>query len=109
MARQLVDSQKITSTGLTNPTITTIPADGVEFKNTGKEIIYLNAPTSADITIVTDATVADGLDINDRTINMSLDDEVYITDLDKRYYNTADGTVMIDSTETDTEVAIFTK
>lgn len=109
MARAMVDVQKIVSTGLINPSVTTIPADGVEFKNTGNEIIYINAPSAADITIITDATVADGLEINDRTISLSAGDEMYITGLDKRYYNNTDGTVYINSTVTDTEVAIFTK
>lgn len=107
MAREMVDVQKVDSNGVTNPEYTTIGADGVEFSNSGTEIIIIKAPTAADITFITDATVEGGLKIEDKEVSLSGDDEYFISNLSRRYFNTVDGTVQIDSTETDTEIAII--
>ncbi|MFW5981478.1 MAG: hypothetical protein ACOCRU_02755 [bacterium] len=107
MAREMVDTQRIDSNGITNPTYTTIGADGVEFANTGTEIVIIKAPTAADITFVTDATVDGGLSIEDKEVSLSADDEYMISNLSKKYFNTIDGTVMINSSETDTEIIIL--
>jgi len=107
MARAMVDVQKVDATGVTNPTYTVIGVDGVEFANTGREIVIINAPTAADLTFITDATVGEGLAIDDRTVSLGAGDEFMIANLSKKYYNTVDGTVMIDSSETDTEIAVI--
>lgn len=106
MARIMLDVQKVGSSGLTNPTYTAMTADGVEFANTGTELVIIKTPTAADVTFITDATV-DGLAIDDKTVSLSLDDEYMITGLSKQYFNTVDGTVMVDSTEVDTEIAVI--
>lgn len=106
MARAMVDVQRVGSSGVTNPTYTAIPADGVEFANTGTELVIVKAPSAADITFVTDGTV-DGLSIEDKTVSLAIDDEYMITGLSKKYFNTVDGTVMVDSTQTDTEIAVI--
>lgn len=106
MARAMVSPQRVTSSGITNPTYTTIGVDGVEFENTGNEVLLINAPSAGDITFITDATV-DGLEINDKTISLSASDELVISNLSKQYYNTVDGTVKIDSTVTDMEIAVL--
>lgn len=108
MARAMITSDRITSAGLMNPTYDVIGVDGVEFANTGNEIVHIKAPSAATITIVTSATVA-GLEIADKTISLGIGEEVFLADLDKKYYNTGDGTVYIDSDVTDTEILIFRK
>lgn len=107
MARATVNVQRIDSQGKTNPTYDTIPADGVEFKNSGKQMVHIIAPTAADITITTPATVNGDLAIDDRSFSLSIDDELFVGSFSKKYYNTEDGMVQIDSTETDTEIAVF--
>lgn len=106
MARAMVDVQRVGSSGVTNPTYTAVGEDGAEFANTGTELVIVKAPTAADITFITDGTV-DGLDIEDKTVSLSLDDEYMITGLSKKYFNTVDGTIQVDSTETDTEIAVI--
>jgi len=108
MAREMINTQRVNSAGLT-PTYTTMTVDGIEFSNTGNEIVHIKATTAAEITITTDATIDDGLTIEDRTISVGSGEEVFITGLDKRYYNTVDGTVYIDSDQTDTDIAILKK
>lgn len=109
MARTMVNTDRISSAGLKNPTYTTIPTEGVEINNNGTEIIHIKAVTAGAITIITDATIDDGLTIEDRVINLGANEEVFVTGLDKKYYNTVDGTVLIDSDQTDTEIAVFKK
>lgn len=106
MARAMVDVQRVNSAGVTNPTYTVFPVDGVEFVNTGTEIIIINAPTAATVTFITDATI-DGLTIEDKTVSLGIGDEYMISGLSKQYFNTPDGTVMVDSTQTDTEIAVI--
>jgi hypothetical protein len=106
MARAMVDVQRVGSSGVTNPTYTTIGVDGVEFANTGTELVIIKAPTAADITFITDGTV-DGLSIEDKAVSLALGDEYMVTGLSKKYFNTVDGTVQVDSTATDTEIAVI--
>lgn len=107
MARQLIDVHRIDVSGLSNPTYDVIPADGVEFTNTGNEILHIKAPSAATITITTPATVNGGLAIDDKTESLGAGDEIFLTDLDKRYFNNQDGTVYVDSDVTDTEILVF--
>lgn len=107
MARTMVSVQKVDANGVTNPTYTAVGVDGVEFPNSGNELVIIKAPTAADVTFITDATVDGGLSIEDLTVSLALNDEYMISDLSKRYFNTVDGTVYVDSTQTDTEIAVI--
>lgn len=107
MARETLSVERIDTQGVTNPTYTTIGEDGVEFKNDGKVMAHIKASTATTVTVTTPATVNGDLDIDDRTYDLEADDEILVGGFSKRYYNTDEGMVEIDSDETDAEILVF--
>lgn len=107
MARQDVNVADIDTQGITNPSYTVIGTDGIAFKNDGRVLAHVVAPSAATLTIATPATVNGDLQIDDRTFSLAIDDELLIGKFDIKYYNNADGEVLVDSDVNDTEIFVF--
>lgn len=83
---------------------TDIGADGVKFKNTGKEFIIVkrDAASTSTITITTPITI-DGLAVTDLTVAMAAGDsavqEKILGPFPTQYYNNEGGYVYVSSTD----------
>jgi len=105
MARASVSVQDVVVGGL-NASYDTMTGDGISFENGSNVFAHVKATTGATITITTPATF-EGLDLEDRTISVSGGEEQFIGPFNSKIYEQSDGTVYIDTDQTDTDIAIL--
>ena len=104
MAREAINVQQVASSGLA-ATYTTIGVDGVSFSNTKDVFIHVKATTAANITIQTPFTLDEGLTVEDRVVAVSGGSEKFIGPFSDKIYEQSDGSIYVDSDQTDTDIA----
>jgi len=91
---------------------TALGADGIKFKNTGKEFVALRNDQAATPTVTIKTNFSkDSLDLPDLTIEMAagdanLQEEIY-GPFPTLYYNQTGGYVEVTSTDANTDIAVF--
>lgn len=95
MATAIPISEVSRSTAL-NPSTTDIPTGGLEFSNTGAELLFFKNTHSGTVvvTAVTPQTV-DGLAVADRTWSLATDEEAIVGPFPPVHYNNSSGKMVI--------------
>lgn len=106
MAREALSVEQVATSGLA-ATYTTIGVDGVSFPNANDVFIHVKATTAANITIATPFTLDEGLTVEDRVVSVSGGGEQFIGPFSDKIYEQADGSIYVDSDQTDTDIAIL--
>lgn len=109
MARVNLDIQDVVVDGLEAEYEAIDDTDGIEFANAGKCVLHLvntDAGEPAEITIIT-TYAPEGLEVENRVINLAAEEEVFVGPFNPRYYNTPAGKVQVDTDNDEVEAAVL--